>query len=297
MLTDRRPHCAVRHRPIRFNALVRFVFGTNTFFAALSETVSERCPVIHVFPPHAPAINGRRIRSLIVKTDIEDRNRKTTMPLDLKSFVMTIEAYFFYFVVITLPLFAAVSVANRLGVKGVRMVVRNGILWGFPLLPTVYACVQVACILIGYAIGDAESITKFSVYFLASLFWFVGSAVAEERLVLNEGILLSVNSRKKSLLPWNAITDYFSRVKPHYTEYAFFIHTAPTAAANSASGASHAKAEPASAAQRTTRSKIILRVQHREREQFERLLRQHLDSRFEVDPAKIFRSEFKSDSE
>jgi hypothetical protein len=200
------------------------------------------------------------------------------MGMELKNVVVTIEGYFFYVVVLVMPIFATISVANRLRIKNVRLSVRHGMLAGYPLFPTIYAAVQLACIAVAYAIGDGESILKFLFYLLASAFWFVGAAAAEQRPVTNEGIVLSVNSRKNALLKWGSITDYFHKVKQHYTEYHFFYNTAKT--------------QP-NGKKTLIRNVAVVRVQNDQKDAFDAILKTELEPRFEVDPVKIFRGEFK----
>ncbi|MBC8042704.1 MAG: hypothetical protein IAF08_04590 [Rhizobacter sp.] len=202
------------------------------------------------------------------------------MNFDLRQLVMTIETYFFYLVVLSMPVFAAVSIFNRMRVRGVRLVVQNGLLWGFPLLPVIYAAVMLLFTGIGVAMGEIEPVIKFSIYFAASIFWFVGATLAEQRLVVGDGLLLSINAPGRSLLRWNAVTDYFSKPKKHSTEYTFFIMAAGVKGNTNTVAAA-------------TRSKVIIRVPNRQRAAFEAIIKERLEHRFEVDPVKIFRSEFK----
>jgi hypothetical protein len=200
------------------------------------------------------------------------------MATELKNMVVMIEGYFFYIVVLAMPVFAIVSLVNRFRIKQVRLSVRHGILMGYPLFPTMYAAVQLACIAIAYVIGDGESLVKFSFYFLASLFWFVGAAAAEQRLVTNDGIILSVNSRKNALLKWGSIIDYFDKPKQRYTEYHFFYNI-PKAQQNGK--------------KTFVRHVVVVRVPNDQKDAFKAILKDELDPRFEVDPVKIFRDEFK----
>lgn len=197
--------------------------------------------------------------------------------MDLKSLVMTIESYFFFAVILVMPVFALVSLFNRFRIKNVKLAIRHGALWGYPLMPSIYALVQVVCIAIALAIGDEDSAVKFGFYFLASIFWFVGAWASEQRLVTAEGIYLSINIYRQSLLKWGAITDYFAKPKKHYTEYHFFYNTTKTQ----------------NGKRILRRSVAIIRVQNSQKEAFEAILKTELEPRFEVDPAKIFRGEFK----
>lgn len=194
---------------------------------------------------------------------------------ELMGMVMTIESYFFYAVVITMPVFAVISIVNRLRVKKVQLAIRHGLLWGYPLLPTIYGFVQLLCLVIAFAIGDEGPIIKFSFYLVASLFWFIGASASEQRLVLENGIQFSINSRKNSLLRWERILDYFSKPKKNYIEYHFFY-------------------EDSSMKKKcSTRCKVVLRVQSDQKDKFEAIIKEKLDPRFEVDPVKVFRGEFK----
>ncbi|NTV47348.1 MAG: hypothetical protein HGB11_12700, partial [Chlorobiales bacterium] len=179
---------------------------------------------------------------------------------ELMGIVMTIENYFFYAVVIAMPVFAAVSIVNRLRVKKVQLAVRHGLLWGYPLLPTIYGFVQLLCLVIAYAIGDEGPVIKFSFYLIASVFWFIGASASEQRLVLEDGILFSVNSQKKSLLRWERILDYFSKPKKNFIEYHFFYDD---------SGMKKKKC--------ASRCKVVLRVQTDQKEQFEAIIKEKLE--------------------
>lgn len=197
--------------------------------------------------------------------------------MDLKSLVMTIESYFFFVVILAMPMFAVVSLINRFRIKQVKLAIRHGALWGYPLMPSIYALVQVLCAVIALAIGDENSAIKFSFYFLASLFWFLGAWASEQRVVTDEGIYLSVNSRRNALLKWGAITDYFAKVKTNCVEYHFFYNTVSTQKGRKL----------------VRRNVTVIRVQNDQKEAFENILKSELELRFEVDPAKIFRGEFK----
>jgi hypothetical protein len=197
---------------------------------------------------------------------------------DIKNLVTLIESYFFYTVIAVMPLFALVSMINRLRIKKVILPVYHGALAGFPLLPTVYAFVQLVCIFIGYAIGDDESVTKFGLYLIASLFWFVGAAASEQRILTEDGILLNINRQRNSFLRWNDVTDYFCRPKPNHIEYHFFRRTP----INRKSPAKSGKWKV-----------VVIQVQNRQKDLFEQIIKDKLDHRFEVDPVKIYRGEFK----
>lgn len=195
---------------------------------------------------------------------------------ELMGVVMTIENYFFYAVVVAMPVFAVVSVVNRLRVKNVKLAIRHGLLFGYPLLPTIYGFVQLLCLAIAIAIGEEGAIIKFSFYLMASIFWFIGSSASEQRLVIENGILFSINSQKKSLLRWERILDYFSKPKKNFVEYHFFYDD---------SGMRKKKC--------ASRCKVVLRVQADQKDRFEAIIKEKLDPRFEVDPVKVFRGEFK----
>ncbi len=202
---------------------------------------------------------------------------------EFRNLILVIESYFFYAVVLLMPLFAMIALVNRLRVSHVRLSLWHGALFGYPLLPTIYSLVQVVCLVIGFIIGDDESVIKFSLYLFASFFWFIGSSVSEQRLVTDEGIVQNIHRAKKSLLRWNDITDYFIKPKRFYTEYHFFY------------------GKPSSGGGKVTLPKgklnawnvVIVRVQHRQKQAFEAILQEKLEPRFEVDPAKIYRREFK----
>jgi hypothetical protein len=195
---------------------------------------------------------------------------------ELMGVVMTIESYFFYAAVITMPVFAVISIINRLRVKNVQLAIRHGLLLGYPLLPTIYGFVQMLCLIIALAIGEEEPVIKFAFYLTASAFWFIGAAASEQRLILEEGILFSINSQKKSLLRWERIHDYFSKPRKNHTEYHFFYEDGDM------------KNKKCS-----RRCKVILRVQNPQKQKFEAIIKEKLDPKFEVDPVKIFRGEFK----
>lgn len=197
--------------------------------------------------------------------------------MDLKSLVMTIESYFFFVVILAMPMFALVSLFNRFRIKHVKLAIRHGALWGYPLMPSIYALVQVLCAAIAFAIDDENSAIKFGFYFLASLFWFLGAWASEQRVVTSEGIYLSVNLRRNALLKWGSITDYFAKAKATYVEYHFFYNTV----------------SPQKGKKAMRRNVAIIRVQNDQKEAFENIIRSELEPRFEVDPAKIFRGEFK----
>ncbi len=200
---------------------------------------------------------------------------------EFRHIILVVESYFFYAVVLLMPLFAMIALVNRLRVSHVRLSLWHGSLFGYPLLPTIYSLVQVICIAIGFMIGDDESVMKFSLYLIASLFWFVGASASEQRLVTNEGIVQNIHRAKKSLLRWNDITDYFIKPKRFYTEYHFFygnpLGEKFTPPKGKVSGW----------------NVVIIRVQHRQKQAFEAILQEKLEPRFDVDPAKIYRREFK----
>lgn len=175
-----------------------------------------------------------------------------------------------------MPLFAIVALVNRLRISNVRLSLWHGVLLGYPLFPTTYALVQLCCIAVGLMIGDEESTMKFTLYLIASLFWFVGASVSEQRLVTDDGIIQNIHSGRKSLLRWVAVADYFVKSKRFYVEYHFF-YGKPSAQKGKTSGW----------------NVVIVRVQHRQRESFEALIREKLEPRFDVDPVKIYRGEFK----
>jgi hypothetical protein len=197
---------------------------------------------------------------------------------DLMEAVMTFEVYFFYLVITLMPVYALISIVNRLRIKSVQLSLRHGLLWGYPLLPTIYGVVQLGCIGIALMIGDEGPLTKFSFYFLASLFWFVGSVASEQKLVIEDGIILSVNnSQKKSLLAWDTINDYFVKPKKYYTEYHFFYE--------GQNQNKHLKCPG--------KCKVVIRVQQQHKAKFDNIIKNKLDPRFEIDPAKVFRGEYK----
>ncbi len=197
--------------------------------------------------------------------------------MDLKSLVMTIESYFFFIVILLMPLFALVSLINRFRIKQVKLAIRHGALWGYPLMPSIYALVQVICAVIAYGIGDENSAIKFGFYFLASIFWFLGAWASEQRVVTNEGIYLSVNLRRNALLKWGAIIDYFCKARKSFVEYHFFYNSVVTVKGK-----------------KTIRRNVaVIRVQNSQKEAFEKIIKSELEPRFEVDPAKVFRGEFK----
>ncbi len=200
---------------------------------------------------------------------------------EFRNIILVIESYFFYAVVLLMPLFAMIALVNRLRVSHVRLSLWHGALFGYPLLPTIYSLVQVACIAIGLIIGDGESVMKFSLYLIASLFWFVGASASEQRLVTEEGIVQTIHSAKKSLLRWEDINDYFAKPKRFYTEYHFFY------------GKSSGGKVALSKGKMNAWNVVIIRVQHRQKQAFEAILREKLEPRFDVDPVKIYRREFK----
>ncbi len=200
---------------------------------------------------------------------------------EFRNIILVIESYFFYAVVLLMPLFAMIALVNRLRVSHVRLSLWHGTLFGYPLLPTIYSLVQVGCIAIGLIIGDGESVMKFSLYLIASLFWFVGASASEQRLVTEEGIVQNIHSAKKSLLRWEDINDYFAKPKRFYTEYHFFY------------GKSSSGKVALSKGKMNAWNVAIIRVQHRQKEAFEAILREKLEPRFDVDPVKIYRREFK----
>ncbi len=200
---------------------------------------------------------------------------------EFRNIILVIESYFFYAVVLLMPLFAMIALVNRLRVSHVRLSLWHGLLFGYPFLPTIYSFVQVVCLIIGFLIGDDESVMKFSLYLIASLFWFIGAAVSEQRLVTDDGIVQNIHRAKKSLLMWNDITDYFIKSKRFYTEYHFFY------------GKPLSGKFPPPKEKTSGWNVVILRVQHRQKEAFEAIVREKLEPRFDVDPAKIYRREFK----
>lgn len=202
---------------------------------------------------------------------------------EFRNIILIIESYFFYAVVLLMPLFAMIALVNRLRISNVRLSLWHGALFGYPLLPTIYSLVQIICIAIGFIIGDGESVMKFSLYLIASLFWFIGASASEQRLVTDDGIVQNIHRAKKSLLRWNDVTDYFIKPKRFYTEYHFF-YGKPLASANNAA---------LSKGKISAWNVVIVRVQHRQKEAFETILREKLEPRFDVDPVKIYRREFK----
>ncbi len=200
---------------------------------------------------------------------------------EFRNIILVIESYFFYAVILLMPLFALIALVNRLRILHVRLSLWHGALFGYPLLPTIYSFVQVICIIIGFIIGDDESVIKFSLYLIASLFWFIGASASEQRLVTDEGIIQNIHKGQKSLLRWNDITDYFVKSKRFYTEYHFF-HGKPV----------DPKAPPSKGSLQPW-SVVIIRVQNRQKDAFEAIVREKLAPRFDVDPVKIYRREFK----
>lgn len=201
---------------------------------------------------------------------------------ELRNIILVIESYFFYAVVLLMPLFAMIALVNRLRISNVRLSLWHGALFGYPLLPTVYSLVQVVCIAIGFIIGNDESVVKFSLYLIASLFWFIGASASEQRVVTDDGIVQNIHKAKKSLLRWNDVTDYFIKPKRFYTEYHFFYGKV---AGNSKVAVPKGKINAWNV--------VIVRVQHRQKEAFETIVREKLEPRFDVDPVKIYRREFK----
>jgi hypothetical protein len=195
---------------------------------------------------------------------------------EFRDIILVIESYFFYAVVLLMPLFAIAALANRLRISNVRLSIWHGVLLGYPLFPTLYALVQLCCITVGLMIGDEESAMKFSLYLIASLFWFVGASVSEQRLVTDEGIIQNIHSPAKSLFRWADVADYFVKTKRAYVEYHFF-YGKPSARQEKKNGW----------------NVVVVRVQNRQREAFEALVREKLEARFDIDPVKIYRGEFK----
>ncbi|MCS6988954.1 MAG: hypothetical protein NZM06_05490 [Chloroherpetonaceae bacterium] len=204
---------------------------------------------------------------------------------ELKNIVLVIESYFFYAVALLMPLFAIVALVNRLRVPNVRLSVWHGALFGYPLLPTLYAFAQLCCLVIGAFIGNEESVIKFALYFMASVFWFIGASASEQRLLTDEGVVQNVHSPKKSLLRWSEVTDYFVKRKRFYAEYRFF-HGKP---APISTGSSKSKSRSKSNAWNV----VVIRVPNRQKQAFEAIIREKLEPRFDVDPIKIYRGEFK----
>ncbi len=203
------------------------------------------------------------------------------MSNELRTLILVIESYFFYAVVLLMPLFAMIALFNRLRIPHVRLSLWHGMLFGYPLLPTIYSLVQVICIVIGFTIGDGESVMKFSLYLITSLFWFVGASVSEQRLVTEEGIVQNIHRGKKSLLRWEDINDYFARSKRFYTEYHFFYGKPSSGKISPRKGKTNMW------------NVVILRVQNRQKPAFEAIVQEKLEPRFDVDPIKIYRREFK----
>ncbi|MGQ9804672.1 MAG: hypothetical protein ACUVRP_01160 [Chlorobiales bacterium] len=201
---------------------------------------------------------------------------------ELRNLILVIESYFFYAVVLLMPLFAMIALVNRLRIPNVRLSLWHGALFGYPLLPTIYSLVQVVCLAIGFIIGNDESVVKFSLYLIASLFWFIGASASEQRVVTDDGIVQNIHKAKKSLLRWNDVTDYFIKPKRFYTEYHFFYGKV----------AGNSKV-PLPKGKINAWNVVIVRVQHRQKEAFETIVREKLDPRFDVDPVKIYRREFK----
>ena len=200
---------------------------------------------------------------------------------EFRNIILVIESYFFYAVVLLMPLFAMIALVNRLRVSHVRLSLWHGALFGYPLLPSIYSLVQLVCIVIGLAIGDDESVMKFSLYLIASLFWFIGASASEQRLITDDGIVQNIHSAKKSLLRWDDITDYFAKPKRFYTEYHFFYGKPLGSKVAPSKGKINAW------------NVVIIRVQRRQKAAFEAILREKLEPRFDVDPMKIYRREFK----
>ena len=198
---------------------------------------------------------------------------------EILDWMMVFETYFFYVVVVFMPVWALVALYKRTKVKNVKVAVNHGLLWGYPLLPIIYGVVQLLCVVIALGMDDSGPVTKFLLYFLASVFWFIAAVISEQKLVLEEGILLSIySSRKSGLLRWNRILDYFVKEKDHHLEYHFFFQKRLSGKQQNACGG---------------RCKIVIRVQDRQKKAFHAVIRQKLDPRFEVDPLKILRDEYK----
>ncbi|ACF14840.1 hypothetical protein Ctha_2390 [Chloroherpeton thalassium ATCC 35110] len=198
---------------------------------------------------------------------------------EILDWVMVFETYFFYVVMVVMPVWAFVALYKRSKVKNVKIAINHGLLWGYPLLPVVYGVVQLICVGIALGMNDSQPVMKFLMYFLASMFWFIAAAVSEQKLVLEEGILLSIYATKKSsLLRWNRILDYFIKEKERHLDYHFFFQKQLTTEGKMACAG---------------RCKIIIRVQKRQKHAFHAIIREKLDPKFEIDPVKIFRDEFK----
>lgn len=200
---------------------------------------------------------------------------------ELKNIILVIESYFFYAVVLLMPLFAIIALVNRLRVANARLSVWHGALFGYPLLPTIYAFAQLCCVVAGVAIGDEESVAKFALYFIASLFWFVGASASEQRVLTDEGIVQNIHSPKKSLLAWNAVTDYVVKQKRFCAEYRFFFRKPESALLSKAKQ------------KRGAWDVVVIRVPNRQKQAFDAIIREKLEPRFDVDPIKMYRGEFK----
>jgi len=194
--------------------------------------------------------------------------------------VMVFETYFFYVVMVFMPVWALVALYKRSKIKNVKVAIDHGLLWGYPLLPVVYGVVQLICVAIALGMGDSAPVPKFLMYFLASMFWFIAAIISEQKLVLEEGILLSMySSRKNALLRWNHVLDYFINQKGSHLEYHFFFQKQVRKKKNRVI---------------SQRCKITIRVQKRHKDVFHTMIREKLDPKFEIDPLKILRDEFRS---
>jgi hypothetical protein len=83
--------------------------------------------------------------------------------------------------------------------------------------------------------------------------------------------------RRNALLKWGAIVDYVCKAKKNFVEYHFFYNSVVTVKGK-----------------KTIRRNVaVIRVQNSQKEAFEKIIKSELEPRFEVDPAKVFRGEFK----
>jgi hypothetical protein len=200
------------------------------------------------------------------------------MSESFKSVLVAFETSFFYGMIFIMPIFAFVCLVNRLRIRNILFTVNTGRAFGYPLMPTLYALLQLACIAVSIFTSDSEAFLKFCVYLVASGFWFIGAYISNQKIVTTDGILMSINSPRKSFMKWASILDYFSIPKKNMVEYNFFVNSLRR---NKVGGAD------------IVRSKLTVRVPNANKERFQKVIKEKLESRFEVDPMKIFKSEFK----
>ena len=160
------------------------------------------------------------------------------------------------FLVVTFALLA-VTVVNRMRVRQVRLVWRQGPLFGIPLWPTLFLGAVFVFWGTALALGWPLSPWVLAGYLVGGGCWMVASMLAASVLVTEYGVIQNPN-RADQALAWRQIVDYFEQKGGRRSCYVFFYLDASD-----------------------TRRRLTLAVPRKQQAAFGRLVREKLDARFD----------------